>query len=237
MTSIESLDGSAKQKTRRFQFGLGTLLLLVLLGTMIWAAIAIQRAKKRDLAEANRQHEAVRAIASSGGIVLYDFEDDSRYVDKTPTDTRTSLVMWLHSILGADMFADVVKVHTGTSPTLVMTDATLTHLEQLPRLRLVELTATKITDEGLRHLEGLTQLHSLSLTHTNITGSGLRHLKGLSQLQSLDLTGTKVTDAGLEHLIGLTQLTELTLSYTDVSDTAVDSLQQRMPSCRIKRAR
>lgn len=312
MTSIESQDRSARPKPRRFRCGLGTLLSLALLATVvIWAATAIERAKKRDATEARRQREAVRAIAASGGIVLYDFEDYSRHVNKSPIDTRTLPLVWLHSILGADMFADVVRVHTGPSPTslMTMTDATLTHLEQLPRLRLVELSGTKITDAGLRHLEGLTQLQQLDLAYTNITGSGLGRLKGLSQLQSLDLTGTKVTtaglsslngpahlrelylgrtqitdaglenlkevpelqvlfldqtritdaglahlkrltqlhwldlshtqvtDAGLEHLKGLPQLTELDLRYTRVSDVAVDSLQQRMPSCRIKSAR
>lgn len=39
-----------------------------------------------------------------------------------------------HSILGADMFADVVEVFPSTSPTRVITDATLTHLDELPRL-------------------------------------------------------------------------------------------------------
>lgn len=285
MTSIESQDRSASEKPRRFRCGPGTVLLLVLLATVIWSATAIQRAKRRDATQANKQHEAVRAIATSGGIVLYDFDDDSRYVNKSPIDTRTLPLVWLHSILGADMFTDVVKVHTGPSPTLVMTDATLAHFEQLPQLRLVELSAAKITDAGLRHLEGLTQLQSLGLAYTNITGSGLTHLKGLSQLQSLDLTGTKVTDAGLsslngpthlrelylgrtqitdaglealkevpelqvlfldgtritdaglEHIKGLPQLTELDLRNTRVSDVAVASLQQRMPSCRIKSAR
>ncbi len=71
---------------------------------------AIQLTKKRDATAAKRQREAVRAIASSGGIVLYDFQDDSRYVDKDPTDTRSAALVWVHAILGADMFADVVQV-------------------------------------------------------------------------------------------------------------------------------
>ena len=261
MASIKSLDRSPKKKPRRFRYGLGTLLLLALLATVIWAATAIQRAKKRDMAEAKRQYEAVRAITGSGGVTLYDFEDDTRYVDKMPTDTRSLPVRWMHSMLRTDMFADVVKVHTGPSPTLIMTDATLAHFEQLPRLQLVELSATKITDEGLKHLEGLTQLQRLSLAYTNITGSGLRHLKALSQLQSLDLTGTKVTDeglsslneptqlrelylsrtqitdAGLEQLKGLPQLTELDLRETKVSNAAIERLRQEMPNCRIKIAR
>ena len=98
------------------------------------------------------------------------------------------------------MFADVVEVCPGTSPTRVMTDATLTHFRELPRLRRVELSSTQVTDAGLRHLEGLAQLQSLGLAGTNITDSGLRHLRRLSQLQMLDLTQTKVTNAGMSSL-------------------------------------
>ncbi len=71
---------------------------------MLWVAIAIQGSKKRGFMEARTQREAVRAIAMSGGITLYDFEDTSRIVNKDPADTRTLPMVWLHSILGADMF-------------------------------------------------------------------------------------------------------------------------------------
>lgn len=226
MISIESQDRSAKQKPLRFRFGPGTLLLLALLVTVIWAATAIQRAKKRDVTEAKRQHEAVRAIAKSGGILLYDFQDGNEWINKRPVETRTSSQLWLHSILGADMFADVVSVSPGPSPTLIMTDATLTHLDQLPRLRSVELSGTQVTDAGLRHLEGLTQLQSLGLAYTNITGGGLRHLKGLSQLQSLDMTGTKVTNAGLSSLNGQTHLRELYLGRTQITDAGLGELKE-----------
>ena len=188
--------------------------------------------QKRDATEAKRQRETVLAIARSGGIVLYDFQDASRYVDKSPVDTRTLPLVWLHSILGADMFADVVEVCPGTSPTRVMTDATLTHFRELPRLRRVELSSTQVTDAGLRHLEGLTQLQSLGLAVTNITDGGLRHLSRLSQLQTLDLTQTKVTNAGLSSLNGLTHLRELYLGRTQVTDAGLDQLKE-MPELQV----
>lgn len=228
MTSIEAQDRSAKPKQCQFRCCLRTILLLALLAATvtIWAATAIQRAKKRDATEAKRQREAVRAIAMSGGIVLYDFQDGSRYVDKSPVDTRTSSQVWLHSILGVDMFADVVELTPGPSPTRVMTDATLTHLEQLPRLRLVALSGSQVTDAGLRHLEGLTQLQYLVLAYSKITGSGLRHLRGLSQLQTLDLTGTKVTNAGLPPHNGPTHLRELYLGRTQFTDAGLENLKE-----------
>jgi hypothetical protein len=233
MTSIESPDRSARPKPRCFRCGLGTLLSLALLAAVaIGTVISIQLAKKRNAPEAKRQREAVRAVAKSGGILLYDFHDDSEWVDKRPVDTRTTSQVWLHSLLGADMFADVVEVGPGPSPSRVMTDATLAHLEQLPRLRTVELCGTQVTDAGLRHLEGLTQLQSLGLACTNITGSGLRHLKGLSQLQSLDLTETKVTNAGLSSLNGPTHLRKLFLGRTQVTDAGLENLKE-MPELQV----
>jgi len=116
-----------------------------------------------------------------------------------------------------------------------VTDATLMHLKELTKLRMLGLSRTKITDAGLVHLKGLTKLEALGLRYNNVTDAGLVHLKGLTQLRLLALLGAQVTDAGLAHLNGLAQLQTLQLGGTQVTDAGVDKLKQSLPKCHITR--
>jgi Leucine-rich repeat (LRR) protein len=57
-----------------------------------------------------------------------------------------------------------------------------------------------VTDAGLTNLKGMVRLKELNLEGTAVTDAGLEDLKGLTNLQSLDLYRTKVTDEGVENL-------------------------------------
>jgi Leucine Rich repeat len=78
-----------------------------------------------------------------------------------------------------------------------LTDATMTLIHPLVRLRELNLGGHAITDQGLANLSDLDRLQSLDLRQTNVTDAGLEHLKRLPRLKSVDLTGTKVTPKGV----------------------------------------
>jgi internalin A len=129
-----------------------------------------------------------------------------------------------------------------------VTDADLRHLNDLSRLRTLDIWDIKITGSGLSYLknhgflQGLdmhntaandagmkyvgmfTELRRLYLCGTQITDAGLEPLKGLRHLEELNLSETQITGDGLEHLGGLTKLKKLNLSGTKLTDAALPHL-------------
>ena len=95
--------------------------------------------------------------------------------------------------------------------------AWLTGLNQLERL--TAHCCRDVTDAGLTHLAGLSKLKQLFLGHSQITDNGLRCLKGLKSLQYLDTGNTHVTDAGVKDIQLATQAGDLQPFY-DTSTTA-----------------
>jgi Leucine-rich repeat (LRR) protein len=108
-----------------------------------------------------------------------------------------------------------------------VSDAGLAHLAKLTSLTYLDLAGTRITDAGLAHLEGLVILETLNLgaLHDRLTDAGLKHLRPLTQLDTLYLTNATVSDAGLEHLRPLTQVRGLVLYDTRVSNAGLEVLR------------
>ena len=101
-----------KPKRRWYQFGLRTLMVLVLvlacaLGWFVW---------KRE--QARKQQRAVEAIRSSGSSVGYE---------------ESSWPEWLRNVLGDDFLLKVRRV--GSYPGIKFNDETMKHLASLPRGR------------------------------------------------------------------------------------------------------
>jgi Leucine-rich repeat (LRR) protein len=173
------------------------------------------------LRQARKQREAVEAILRTGGRVRYDYQ---------MTGTEPQAPEWLWELLGDDFFFDVSSVNLQ----LLVDDDVIKHLTDLPNLREVYLSSSKVTDAGLEeYIEGRTNLELLSLWDTHVTDAGLQHLKGLINLERLYLEGTQVTDAGLEHIKGLTNLKHLYLEGTNVTDAGVEGLKETLPQVEI----
>ena len=109
------------------------------------------------------------------------------------------------------------------------TDATLSMLRKLPRLKALDLTGTRITNVGIWMLRDLTHLEDLSLAETQIDDRALSSLRGLRYLKSLNLTKTRVTTIGLLQLESLKRLESLNLTGTDLNDS-VSILLKRLPA-------
>jgi Leucine Rich repeat len=196
------------------------------------------------VSSARRQRLTVLAIEKSGGGVRYHWQfKNGRYLLG-----RTSWTpKWLVDHLGIDYFSDVTWVLVGPRGISdselrqvgqfsqleqlqvvrgsEMTDAGLTNLEGLGKLRRVFLSGPGFTDVGLAHLEHLTRLRALGLSGCNITDEGLIHLGRLTNLEGLGLTDCKVTDAALVHLKGLTKLKALGLTNCPVTNAGLVNLE------------
>ncbi len=152
---------------------------------MSWLVVKVQQARK--------QREVVEAIRALGGFVTYDYAIDQSYGH--PVNAQAAGPGWLGSVLGVDLFADVVRVNLDSTD---VTDAQLECLENLPQLRWVNLFNTRITNAGLEHLKRLRHLERLELGGTQVTDAGLEYLAGLPDLQSV--YATDVTEKGMERL-------------------------------------
>ncbi len=75
------------------------------------------------------------------------------------------------------------------------TDAGMTAIGKLFRLRKLNIAQASITDQGLPALSALQDLRYLNLSRTQVTAGGLAKLVNLKKLQSLYLFGTHVSRA------------------------------------------
>ena len=238
-----------KPKRRWYQFGLRTLLLVMLVScfAFAWIGVRLQRASEnRDRVAA--VEKPVAEIEKLGVMVVKEYEQlrsptwlEALFDDPGDEDDPTGVL----TVSDVDFFegdatdADLEHVKSLTHlknlnlRSTNVTDAGLEHLKWLTKLEDLRLGDTNVTDTGMEHLKGLTNLEALHIGQTNISNAGLEHLKGLTSLQFLDLTNTDVTDAGLENLSGLTQLKLVLLDGTQVTDEGVEKLQQALPNCHI----
>ena len=216
----------------RFQFGVRSLLVLVIVVAIPCSLLAT------EMRRANEERQALRAIKELAGkwSVLRDYPSG-------PT--------WLHDILGDEYFNRDCSVFVHNDK---FTDADFEHLKALCQLRVLALEGTRVTDAGLKnlrelrqlevlslkggpvtdagmvHLEWLTELNKLHLEHTQVGDAGLEHIKGLCNMKRLYLGDTRVTDAGLENLEGLSELLELGLENTQVTDAGLEHCQRTKPT-------
>ena len=98
-----------------------------------------------------------------------------------------------------------------------MTDAGMTVVAELRRLKTLHLFESKVTAKGLAHLPGDSAIEVLSISAGRARDDALAHVVRLGRLRSLTLSGN-FTDRGLAHLVGSTSLREVTLHMDQFSD-------------------
>ncbi len=84
---------------------------------------------------------------------------------------------------------------------------------QFPKLRFLDICATKTTDAGIAHLVGLPFMEQLDLTETAVTDKGVRCVARLANLRVLCLSQTKISDEGLREVAALGRLESLSLDF------------------------
>jgi hypothetical protein len=203
---------------RRFQFGIRSLLALVIAVALPFSWLAAEMKSARQQSEAV---EAVEKLADDKALqeltVAYDYERDTAWLYRKSTTLPGST--WLREALGDDFFREVEFVDLGTVRTKVQ-DTDLTALRDFPHLRVLFIGGKGVTDAALENLDGLGRLEMLGIIDAKISDSGIARLAQLRlpSLQLLALDSTPVTDAVIEPLAQLHGLTALSLSGTQIDD-------------------
>jgi hypothetical protein len=164
---------------RRFQFGIRTLLVLMIAVAVpfSWVAVRIEKAK--------REKEITRNLQNKRNCTLVFYEE-------------LGPPAWLENILGDCFFKEL---HSVCTVAYEFSDEDLKQCCQLDDwVDFCSFVRCSITDAGLENIAKLTRLKHLDLTDTPITDAGLKHLERLHRLEMLSLVGTNVTEAGVQQL-------------------------------------
>jgi serine/threonine-protein kinase len=161
------------------------------------------------------------------------------------------------SIETLEALVETHALHTLDLSETGIRDAHLVYLASLRALVSLQLADNNITGQGLPHLYGLSKLQKLSLAHNPLSSDATEHLASFAGLQWLSLWGcplnhsqlmplaqlsklkvlhisdTGIGDAAVDLLSGMTQLDELALYNNPISQRGIDTLNQRLPTCRI----
>jgi Leucine Rich repeat len=116
-----------------------------------------------------------------------------------------------------------------------ITDAGLKSLPDLPSLRTLQLTGTKIEGPGLSRIAAFRKLEHLLLNGSAVTDEGLRHLAGAKSIVMLHLDGMPFSAAGLKPVIALPRLRYLSIRGCQVPYDDVEQMRTNMPTLRIDR--
>lgn len=204
--------------------------------------------KSLKLAMLNIGGKALAPLADHPNLVSLDLSVCKKIPDLSPLPKNKKLarlVFAFSAITDDDMqivgkltgLRELSLFGTGISDTGLTNLGTLTNLEilnvaeckaisskglqvlaNMPRLRILNLSKTKMSDQDLDLLKGLSHLTDLGLQSTKITDMAMEHLVKFPGLEGLDLAQTKITDAGLKALAQLKNLRALDLSSTAVGD-------------------
>lgn len=112
-------------------------------------------------------------------------------------------------------------------------DAGLKALSGAKKLRLLDISFTRVSDQGLAALSAFKELSELYLNDTGIGDAGMAHLAKVDSLRTVFLSGTKVTDNGIVALSELPRLEHLELRDTKVSEIGVARVRAQRPECAI----
>ncbi len=195
---------AGRPRRRRFQFSLGSMLLLMTVFG-VWFGIRMDRAR--------RQERAVAALGERGGV-SYDsafpnMHNPKRFVKKAPYGPK-----WLRAIVGDDFFDRVRAVFLYESTT----DFDLEKLKDLPDVESVIISSTQVTDAGVAQLRHLPDLKELILS-CQMTDAGLTHLQTLRELRYL-LVACPITDKRIPTLDTLEKLETLEVVGADGMSSA-----------------
>ncbi len=173
----------------RFQFGIRSMLVLVIVVAVPCSWFAAEMKKARE------QKATVEAIERAGGYCEYDREVSGTFVYFTIYGPK-----WLRLFLGDGFFNEVKYVSFGTTIARRATNTDLAHVAELKHVDWLFVGDTQITDAGLAKIAGLADLRELILACPKITDRGMEHLGGMKKLRNLYFSGTQVTDKGVEKL-------------------------------------
>lgn len=100
----------------------------------------------------------------------------------------------------------------------------------------LDLSGSEISDCGLREFGSVPpRLRLLDLSFTRITDEGLKSIASQSELRHLALIECRVTDNSIHSLVQLRKLREVYLAKTGVTSQSSERLKRAIPACRVER--
>ena len=111
---------------------------------------------------------------------------------------------------------------------------TLSPLSACQKLEILDIRGSQaINDKSLTGLEHLRNLKVLQLDYTSVTGGALDKLGGLPNLRFLSLVGCPVDDSVIDRLAAIQSLRWVALSETRVTQNGLDRLRILRPELKI----
>jgi hypothetical protein len=99
----------------------------------------------------------------------------------------------------------------------------------------LDISGSEVSDRGLQEFAKVKpRLRLLDLSFTRISVEGLNSLASLPELRHLSLIGCRITDSGTASLTRLEHLREIYLAKTQVSPQAAETLRRKFPMCRVE---
>jgi hypothetical protein len=207
----------------RWQFGLRTLLGVMLIACVVFAYLAHYRQEYER--EYDREQPAIKAIAEIGGKC--EMSADAPRVACWLAPDKTSRVV------AVDLAYRVLGIGCGPGVCIVqhslhqrVTDDWLSRLAPLEHLESLDLSGNAVSAEGLLALRNLKRLKTLDLTDCTIKDSDLAELASFPQLQTLRLGGATIGDEGLRHIGAIASLEDLDIGRTFESRLSSDFLEE-----------
>lgn len=106
-----------------------------------------------------------------------------------------------------------------------VTDSDMPRLAQLPDLKKLDLSLTRISDRGMRALKSAPAIEELNLYFAErITDEGTAVVKSWKHLKRVNFRGTKMTDVTLEYLGGVPTLEAIDAGYAETTDVGWEYL-------------
>lgn len=100
----------------------------------------------------------------------------------------------------------------------------------------LDLSGSEISNRGLREFVSVPpRLRLLDLSFTRITDEGLKSIASQSELRHLALIECRVTDNSIDSLVQLRKLREVYLAKTGVTPQSSERLKRVIPACRVER--
>ncbi len=207
----------------------------VILGATAFSAAVADEAVRR-VEDTPRTTAAIRELVRRGAVVKRFTVLESETVGLLVRLKAEHLDR--DGVIDSDILATLepLKELTVELRGLPLSDEGLKSLLAKVRLVGLDVSGSDISDRGLHELASTrTRLRLLDLSFTRVSDKGLKAVASQSELRHISLINCRVTDSGITSLTRLTQLREIYLTKTSVSSQAAEQLRRRLPTCRIER--
>src|SRR5262245_3014425 len=106
-----------------------------------------------------------------------------------------------------------------------VTDSDMPRIAQLPDLKKLDLSLTRISDRGMRALKSAPAIEEINLYFAErITDEGTAVIRNWKNLKKVNFRGTKMTDVTLEYLGGIPTIESIDAGYAETTDVGWEHL-------------